>query len=138
MQTTRRNFFTLLTVAILSALVTLALTSSVPNAAARQEITGANNHIITLEQAVKYVENYAKAPAYSVKGGYFDRGIFEKILAQDGCLGIRCYYGRNDAGAPVIVLVGVDKQNSDMTGGILGEEYIPCPPLCPSGSALYK
>jgi hypothetical protein len=139
MQTTKRKFFTLLSVALLAAFMAILFVTGATNAGARpQEITGERNHIVTLDQAVKYVQNYAAAPTFSIKGGYFDRGIFDKILAQTDCIGIRYYYGRKDDGSQVIVLTGVDSQGKDMTGGILGEDMIPCPPLCGQGSPLNR
>jgi len=139
MQTTKRKFFTLLSAAVLTALVVFLVATSATNAGARpQEITGANNHIITLDQAVKYVQNYAAAPKYAVKGGYFDRSIFDKILAQNGCIGVRCYYAQKDDGSPSLVLVGVDTQGKDMASGILGDDWVPCPPLCGIASPLVK
>ena len=139
MQTSKRKFFTLLSAAVLTAFFVFLLAAGATNAGARpQEITGANNHVVTLEQATKFVKNYTAAPTFAVKGAYFDKGIFQKILAQTDCVGIRYYYGRKDDGAPCLVLVGVDSKGSDMTGGILGEDAVPCPPLCPPGSPLNR
>jgi hypothetical protein len=138
MQTKKRKFFTLIAVAVLSVLATLLLTTGAKSIETRQEITGAYNHVVTLDQAIKYVDNYAKAPKLSIKGGYFDRSIFDKILAQSGCIGVRFYYGQKDDGSPTIVLVGVDSKNQDLVGGILGEDIIPCPPMCPMISPLNK
>ena len=139
MQTTKRKFFTLLSAAVLSALVLFLFSTGATNVGARpQEITGANNHVITLDQATKYIDKYKAAPTYAIKGAYFDRSIFDKILAQTDCVGIRYYYGRKDDGSPCLVLVGVDSKGGDMTGGILGEDAVPCPPLCPPGSPLNR
>jgi hypothetical protein len=139
MQTSRRKLFTLLSAAVLTVLVVSLLATGATNAGARpQEITGASNHIITLDQATKYIKNYSVAPTYAIKGAYFDKSIFEKILAQTDCVGIRYYYGRKDDGTPCIVLVGVDSKGSDIAAGILGDDAIPCPPLCPPFSPLTK
>ncbi len=139
MQTRKGKFFTLLSAAVLTALVIFLLATGATSAGARpQEITGASNHIITLDQATKYIGNYSAAPAFAIKGAYFDRSIFDKILAQTDCIGVRYYYGRKDDGTPCLVLVGVDGRGDDLTGGILGEDAIPCPPLCPPGSPLNK
>lgn len=139
MPTSKRKFFTLLSAAVLTALVLFLFATGATNAGARpQEITGSNNHVITLTQATKYIQNYSAAPTYAIKGAYFDRSIFDKILAQTDCVGIRYYYGRKDDGTPCIVLVGVDSKGSDLTAGILGDDAIPCPPLCPPFSPLNK
>ena len=74
----------------------------------------------------------------SIKGGAFCRAIFDKILAQPGCVAIRYYYAKMDNGTPTIVVVGVDALGKDMEGGILGEVTYPCPPLCDDNSALSR
>jgi len=123
----------------MSSLATLVLTLSVTTAGARpQQVTGTENHVITLDQATKLVQNYQMSPRVpSIKGGFFGRNIFDKILAQDGCVGIRFYYAQRDDGGSTIVLVGVDIAANDMTGGVLGDIVIPCPPYCGS-SVLNK
>ncbi len=126
-------------VAVVSSLVTLLVTLSVTSVSARQQqLTGNENHVITLDQAVKFIQNYQMSPRIpSIKGGFFGRNIFEKILAQGGCVGIRYYYAQKDDGSPTLVLVGVDNMSRDMTSGILGEITVPCPPFCDS-SVLNK
>jgi hypothetical protein len=136
MQTSKR-LFTLLSVGLLTILlVLLGATGATPAGSQPQEYTGSTNHIVTLDQAVKFVSTYKLAPTFAVKGAYFDRSIFDKILAQKDCIGIRYYYGRKDDGTPCLVLVGVDSKGNDMTAGILGEDAILCPPLCPPASPL--
>lgn len=136
---TRKRFFTLLSLGILTALVVLLLSTGATTAGSQpQEYTGSTNHIVTLDQAVKFVSNYKAAPAFAVKGAYFDRSIFDKILAQTDCIGVRYYYGRKDDGTPCLVLVGVDSKGADITIGILGEDAILCPPMCPPASPLNK
>jgi len=136
MKTNRSKLFTLLGVAFVSSLVTLAITLNVTSAGARQpqQFNGSENHVITLDQAVKLVQNYQTSPRVpSIKGGYFGRNIFDKILSQSGCVGIRFYYAQKDDGTSTIVLVGVDNMSNDMTGGVLGDITVPCPPYCSTG-----
>jgi len=133
MKTNRSKLFTLIAVAVVSSLVTLLIVFGTSNVSARQQqtFTGNEDHIVTLEQAVKFVQNYQNAPSVpAIKGGFFGRSIFEKILSQSGCVGIRYYYAKKDDGGATMVLVGVDANANDMTGGILGETIIPCPPFC--------
>jgi len=52
-------------------------------ASGKAQIPAIQNHVVSLDQAVKYIQNYKKNPvAPSTKGGYFGRNIFDKILAQ--------------------------------------------------------
>jgi hypothetical protein len=100
---------------------------------------GTTNHIITLRQATQLIQNFKKNPtAPSTQGGYFGRNIFETILAQPGCIGIRYYYAADSTGSPTIVLVGVDSSGNDMEEATLGEFIFPCPPYCGSQDQLNK
>ncbi|MCX6134400.1 MAG: hypothetical protein NTU47_11360 [Ignavibacteriales bacterium] len=132
MKTKTSNFFTLMAVALVSSLVTLLITLNATTAGARQQqFTGNENHVITLDQAVKLVQNYQTSPRLpSIKGGYFSRSIFDKILSQNACVGVRFYYAQKDDGGSTMVLVGVDNMANDMTSGVLGDITIPCPPYC--------
>ena len=93
--------------------------------------TGNENHAITIAEALNFVENYRKdKDADALKGGYFSRKIYEKILAQEGCVGIRCYFAENLDGTPTIVMVGANGKGDDLVNGIVGEDVMPCPPFC--------
>ena len=127
-------------VAAVSSLATLLIVFGTSNVGASQQdqLTGNENHVITLDQAVKLVQNYQTSPRVpSIKGGYFGRNIFDKILSQSGCVGVRFYYAQKDDGSSTMVLVGVDNMSNDMTGGILGDVILPCPPYC-GASVLNK
>jgi hypothetical protein len=96
------------------------------------QYTGNENHVITIDKAVKFIQNFKSHPAsLTIKGGYFARNIFEKILAQPDCIGIRYYYAALDDGSPTLVLVGVDHSGNDIEQGVIGEVTWPCPPVCP-------
>jgi len=109
MGTREPNFaiFAAIVVAAFAAMV--FLTASHDALSARQRVTGNEDHAITLDEAVKYIQNFKSNPtAPSIKGAFFGRGILDKILAQSGCLGIRYYYAKKDDGSPTVILVGVD------------------------------
>ena len=140
MRAAKSNFLKLLAVAVLSSVVTLFVVLGTNAVGARpQQYSGQENHAITLDQAAKYVQNFKSFPKTpTTKGGYFGRNIFEKLLAQGGCVGIRYYYGQDDGGASNLVLVGVDPSGNDMTSGVLGDLAWPCPPLCPAPNQLNR
>jgi hypothetical protein len=130
------KFLTFVSLLVASCAFTLLLTlgAQVPRV-----YTGKENHVVSLDHAVKYIQNFTEKPtAPSIKGGYFGRSIFEKLLSQDGCVGIRYYYARTDSGVATIVLVGVDSSGNDLYKGILAEESQPCPPWCPASNPLNK
>ena len=92
--------------------------------------TGKEEHEISLEEAKKLLTNYRKARPGAVKAHFFGRDIIDKILSQDGCVGVRIYYGFDDDEKPQLVLVGTDKDEKDLYNGIFGEVSRPCPPFC--------
>jgi len=120
-----------------SFVVSLAIVFS--PASVKAQYTGSGNHVVTLDQAVKYIQNFKQNPvAPTTKGGYFERNIFDKILGQGGVVGIRYYYAAKDDGTPTVILVGVDSTGSDMVQGVVGEWSMPCPPFCGSTNQLSK
>jgi hypothetical protein len=132
---TKLRFFAL--AALISAFVAFVILLSVNTVNA--QYTGNENHVVTLDKAVKFIQNFRSHPTVpTIKGGHFARNIFEKILAQPGCVGIRYYYAALDDGSPTMVLVGVDGNGNDMEQGVIGETVYPCPPLCSSPNQLNK
>ncbi|TAK52117.1 MAG: hypothetical protein EPO24_15425 [Bacteroidetes bacterium] len=99
---------------------------------------GNSNQQISLADATKFTANFrSSVPGSAVKSGAFDKAVISQILGQQGCEGIRCYYGLKDDGAPAVILVGIDSAGNDMVNGILGENWFPCPPFCDkAGSPL--
>ncbi|MFA6469706.1 MAG: hypothetical protein WCW35_12465 [Bacteroidota bacterium] len=115
-------------------LVTFTVTSIVKTQ------TGINhNHVVSLATAEKYVTNFRNNPSVpQIKGGMFDRNVFDAILGQTGCVGIRYYYAKKDDGSATLVVVGVNSAGNDMENGIIAEEINPCPPICASPGVLNK
>ena len=103
------------------------------------------NHQIDATTALRLISNLkgniktnlsAAATSASVRkgigtrGGAFSRRIFDKILAQPGCIGIRYYYAQKDDGTPTIVVLGVNAAGADIATESEGDAAIPCPPYC--------
>ncbi len=98
--------------------------------------TGKENHDITLEEGKKYISNFNTKMAAAnktefKKGGFFGKDAIEKLLAQDGAVGLRYYYGEDEDGNENLVLVAADADQNDMTQGLMIEKSRPCPPFCP-------
>ncbi len=92
--------------------------------------TGKEQHFISLAEASLLTRKYrASAGRGTVKGGFFSRSIYEKVLGQKGCLGVRSYFAALNDGTPTLVLVGVDEAGNDMIRGVLGDDAFPCPPF---------
>ena len=99
--------------------------------------TGREHHVISLDKARRLTETYQNAAKPGdVIAGYLGWDIFQKILDQEECVGIRIYNAVSEAGNPTFVLVGVDTSGNDILGGPFGDEIWPCPPYCPSPGGL--
>ena len=97
----------------------------------------ARNHKVSLEAAAALTKGYREtAPKGTPLGSLFPRDVFERLLAQPGCAGIRMYYGRNERREHELLLVGVDAEGEDMTTGELFDFGLPCPPYCGEPNAL--
>ena len=66
----------------------------------------------------------------------FERRALDRILKQDGCSGVRCYFAQKADESWTLVLVGVDEKGKDMAKGEIAEEAQPCPPICDPESPL--
>lgn len=97
----------------------------------------AQNHRISKADAVSYTRRYREhAGPKAEHAAMFPRDCYEAILKQDGCVGIRIYFGRGTDQKMSPVLVGVDMVGNDMVDGDLMQNSFPCPPVCPKGSIL--
>ena len=70
----------------------------------------------------------------------FDRDVLDSVLGQEGCVGLRIYYGMMEGDQVHAIIVGVDENNEDMLPGVqefnIIEEGKRCPDDCPPPSAL--
>lgn len=91
---------------------------------------------IELGTAAKWTKNYRDgkdtdaADGIKIKAHFFGRKILKDILEQPGCMGIRMYYAKNEAGQRQLVLVGATAEGEDMTDGIVADNSTFCPPDC--------
>ena len=97
----------------------------------RPVYTGLEDHTISIEDASALTRNYRmQAGTGSIKGGFFGRAAIEQVLSQEGVVGIRYYYAKENNERPVLILVGVDENGKDLYEGFVCERAIPCPPYC--------
>lgn len=66
---------------------------------------------------------------------FFGRNILETILSQDGCVGIRMYYGLRADLSRELVLVGVDAEENDILD-LVADISTPCPKACSDPNPL--
>jgi len=102
--------------------------------------TGEENHEISFEDAAELTKNYRDQMSLEgKKGGYFSRSGILSLLEQDGCVGIRYYYGlTTEESTQVLVMVGVNENENDLIGGqyVCIEMSIPCPSVCGANNIL--
>ena len=91
------------------------------------------DHRIPLAAAAALTRRFREQDPKAERAGMFPREVYDRILAQKGCAGIRIYYGRDENGKMALVLVGIDANGNDMTAGELDEFQFPCPPFCTDG-----
>lgn len=98
---------------------------------------GDEDHSITLSEASSLTQNYRDSEeAGAPKGGFFGKSAIHAILDQEGCVGIRFYYGKEGDGTPTLILVGADENEDDLVDGQIEERPIPCPPRCGEANDL--
>ena len=98
---------------------------------ARPVYTGMEDHTISIEDASALTRNYRmQAGKGAIKGGFFGRAAIEQVLSQEGVVGIRYYYAKENNERPVLILVGVDEFGKDLYEGFVCERAMPCPPYC--------
>jgi hypothetical protein len=95
------------------------------------------NHSICLHKAGQLTLNFRRSPRFtSMKGGFFARSIFNRILSEQGCVGIVVYHGLKEDGNLTFVLAGIDDQGHHHAKWPFGDDVLPCPPFCSAKNSL--
>jgi hypothetical protein len=98
---------------------------------------GDEGSVVSLEEASGWTANYRKTISEGeVIGQFVGKNQLLKILNQEGCMGIRFYYGVGDDGLKNLIAVGVEGNENDMTEGVILEQFIRCPPKCSTKNGL--
>ncbi|GAB5419153.1 MAG: hypothetical protein Crog4KO_06610 [Crocinitomicaceae bacterium] len=90
---------------------------------------------ITLAEGADLTSKYRDENPGSTKGHFFGKDILKRILTQEGCMGIRMYYGIDEDGKKELVIVGADGNEDDMLD-IVADLSMPCPSRCGSPNSL--
>jgi hypothetical protein len=98
--------------------------------------TGSEGAPIALTTAADWTAAYRSANPGTTIAHFFGDKIIQDILAQEGCVGIRMYYGIDTDGASQLILVGADSEEKDLVEGIVADYSCPCPNMCGSSNAL--
>ena len=109
----------------------LKLTLREPHHRYGRVLTSDADHTVIPADAAQMTLRYRRSAAEgAVIGGYFGKAALKKLLAQPECIGARYYFGQEDDGKPVIVLLGVDIVGRDLLEGVLLDLSMLCPPYC--------
>lgn len=100
-------------------------------------INSNSGEVITLKEGQDFISKFKRLYPEQTKGFFVGANKVEQILQQADCIGIRIYNGYDESLAKTnLVLVGVDSNQKDMTGGIIVERTVLCPDYCDVTSAL--
>jgi hypothetical protein len=115
-----------------------------------------NSHFISLEQGVEMTSLYRAEKEAILATPFqnqnilpnsetFKRDDIDTLLAQEGCAGLRIYYGMKESLQVHAIMVAVNSSNEDILpeseslveeGGDIVEEGQRCPDFCPPPSPL--
>jgi len=104
------------------------------------KFNGSEGKPISLEMAREWIKNYQKKNPNSTKVHFFGRDIIERILGEDGCVGIRIYYASDEKGDGQLLLVGANSDGNNLlpkseeltdNENIIADYSWPCPSYCP-------
>ena len=99
----------------------------------------ADGHEISIEEAAALTAAYRLSGSYDTNDGRiataFNKEALKRLLNQEECMGIRCYYANDVDGLLTLVLVGYDDEGNDLLDQ-LAEFGNPCPDNCSNDNAL--
>lgn len=90
---------------------------------------------ITLSSGAAMTEEFRLRNPNEIKAHFFGKDIINEILNQEGCMGIRLYYGLDEDGENQLVMVGADSDENDMTD-LVADLSHPCPNACSAANPL--
>jgi hypothetical protein len=118
-------------------------------------LTGKEGEEFDLELSASWTKNHRDLHPNEPHSHYFGKEILQKIMSQDGCVGLRFYHAKSEAangkgGDKHLIITGVRSDGRDMLNtktaklskeemktvtafDIIGQQSMPCPgsPGCP-------
>lgn len=92
--------------------------------------------IITLTDASNMTASFRRSFPNATKAVYYTIDVYNDIMSQTGCAGIRIYNAIDANGNMTNVLVGVDANGNDLYQGKVYEYGTRCPPKCAVNNPL--
>lgn len=92
---------------------------------------------VTLTEASGWTANFRNSvPSGTTLAHFFGKDHINDILNQAGCMGVRIYNGIDEENQNVLIMVGADANEDDMTNGIIVERAVGCPSRCGNSNPL--
>lgn len=96
---------------------------------------GTEGGAISLADGAAMTKEHRMRNPTALKARFFGKDILNQLLAQEGSMGIRIYFGQDEDGNRQLVLVGADSDENDMLD-LVADTSVPCPNYCSSANAL--
>lgn len=97
---------------------------------------GTEGSTITLPAASAMTKEHRARNSGARLGHFFGKDIIQQILDQEGCMGIRIYYGIDPGtGMRELVVVGANEEEDDMLD-LVADFSMACPNRCSSANVL--
>lgn len=90
---------------------------------------------ISLAKASEMTSNYRSQNPGETIAHFFGKDIIQRILSQEGCMGIRIYYGIDQDETKQLILVGADENQNDIIQ-LVADLSFPCPQTCSTHNPL--
>jgi len=100
------------------------------------QFTGDEAEQIPLDLAARWTRNFREKHPDETKAHFFGRNIVQKILDQEGCMGIRLFYALDEDSQKQLVMVGADADANDQVDEVIVDRGFPCPDQCGKADAL--
>jgi len=108
------------------------------------QFDGSEGEFISLEEAAQLTQNYRNSQQFELNNGikamFYGREKLLEILNQEGCMGLRIYFGiqagegessKSSTGDPQFVVIGADADGNNQSSGNILDRAYPCPTNCP-------
>ena len=94
--------------------------------------------LISEQKAKELIAEFATQFPGEVVSSFIGSANVNIILEQQDCIGLRVYNGYDVVEKKIsLVLVGVGANGNDLLAdGLIYDEMITCPPICPTGVSL--
>lgn len=103
---------------------------------------GKRSHRVTHDQARKLRGRFLRkypGKAVPLEIGSYHRKIFDTILAQEKCIGIRFYPGVDERGRLTLLFCGINGETgNDILEGTIGDIPVRCPIMCSGGNGILQ